>query len=373
MTTRPISKDYLLRQFQNFNSDILENRYLRQSENFSSFRGTFDTWADVPSNSNLYKEDFRNETTPRTGDYIIVNQSKDYGTEMVTVSTITHNALGKYLADDILTYTEGTLITSDIETALSGVMVEIYTYYGINKFVYYGDFEVDGKGSYVTIFGWKPTVFNIDDIPFTQNQLNNLNMNYVHPTSSNISYNNTNSGLSATNIQSAIDELSQDFDNGCTTIMNSLIAQGKTPSSNSPADIATTIANLDIVDVIKPIVVDYHYGYVNTSGAWIWEAYKDANNLDIFEIRNGYKYNVFLGNDYGNRFRSMFTDVDIRTITSVETVQGTKVSTESNAQVMPFLSRTFTSTVDGYFLISKDNAGKHGIKIFLGVMSVPSS
>ena len=398
MSIRPISKDYLLRQFQNFNSDILENKYLRQSENFSSFRGTFNTWADVPTNSNLYKEDFRNETTPKTGDYIIVNQSKGYGTEMITVSTTTHNALGKYLADDILTYTEGTLITSDIETALSGVMVEIYIYYGISKFVYYGDFEVDGKGSYATILGWKPTVFNVEDIPFTQQQLNNLNMDYTPPTSSNISYDNTNSGLISTNIQSAVDEMSQKFQDGCTTIMNAVTDKGETPTSNSPSDIVSAIEKLRPVKVIKPKVTNFHVGYVNGS-SWTWEKYNTLNCIDIYEVEEGRHYTLFVGEEAGTRFRAItipyyeysesgvpLKSYDITQYQGIDNeyspdpkpvFTGTQIVNLANAlgkngnpptiQVLPFISKSFTANTDGYLYVTKDNNGNSFVQTFLGI------
>ena len=378
MAVRPITKDYLLEQFRGFNTDILENRYLKQSDNISTFRGTFNTWADVPTNSSQYNSDLKGSTVPKTGDYIIVKQSKGYGTEMVGVNTTTHNALGKYLADDILTYTEGTLITSEVESALSGVVVEIYICYGINKFIYYGNFADDGRGSSATTLGWKPCIFNIEDIPFTQKQIENLNRDYSPPTSSEIDYDNTTSGLSATDIQSAVDEIAQDFQDGCDTIMQAVTAQGKTPVSNSPTDISNAIGDLIVLETGVKLVdygFDYHWGYV--SGAlWKWEAMKyvpadstnEANSLDIYPVVNGVSYCIFMGNEKGTRFRGVL--VDTTPFNRRTDLSGTSVVNLADDKVTPFIQKRFTSDRDGYFLIQKDNAGTHNLKSFLCVESL---
>ena len=63
-----------------------------------------------------------------------------------------------------------------------------------------------------------------------------------------LKYDNETSGLSADNVQEAIDELDGEletvktsFQAGCNTIVSSITAQGVTPKSNSPADISTAI------------------------------------------------------------------------------------------------------------------------------------
>ena len=60
----------------------------------------------------------------------------------------------------------------------------------------------------------------------------------------NIIYDNTTSGLTASNVQSAIDEIAQDFQDGCDTISQAVIAKGQTPASNSPTDIAYAISRI---------------------------------------------------------------------------------------------------------------------------------
>ena len=63
-------------------------------------------------------------------------------------------------------------------------------------------------------------------------------------TASGTSYDNTQSGLTADDVQEAIDELASDFQDGCDTIVQAVTAKGQTPASNSPADIAIAIGNI---------------------------------------------------------------------------------------------------------------------------------
>lgn len=61
----------------------------------------------------------------------------------------------------------------------------------------------------------------------------------------NVMYNNSITGLlNANNVQDAIDEISQDFRVGCDLLVSAVTAQGQTPASNSPADIANAIYNI---------------------------------------------------------------------------------------------------------------------------------
>lgn len=60
-----------------------------------------------------------------------------------------------------------------------------------------------------------------------------------------VSYDNTTSGMTATNVQDAIDEIAQDFQDGCDIISQAVIAKGQTPASNSPTDIANAISQID--------------------------------------------------------------------------------------------------------------------------------
>lgn len=112
---------------------------------------------------------------------------------------------------------------------------------------------------------------------------------------------------------------------------------------------------------LDPIEYDYNIGYVSR-GAWIWED-PTQTYQDIYEIENGVTYFLTLGGNVGTRFRAMTTDVDIRTITSVEKVTGKQIIDLNNPAA--YRSVTFTSTIDGYLIIGKDNIGKSGVFTYL--------
>lgn len=59
-----------------------------------------------------------------------------------------------------------------------------------------------------------------------------------------VEYDNSVSELSSTNVQDAIDEIAEDFQDGCDTISQAVIAKGQTPASNSPEDIAEAIGKI---------------------------------------------------------------------------------------------------------------------------------
>ena len=61
---------------------------------------------------------------------------------------------------------------------------------------------------------------------------------------SQVSYNNTDSGLTARNVQAAIDEMVENFGDGVDRVYNACVSAGSTPSSKRPADIATAIGNI---------------------------------------------------------------------------------------------------------------------------------
>ena len=112
---------------------------------------------------------------------------------------------------------------------------------------------------------------------------------------------------------------------------------------------------------LEPIEYDYNIGYVSR-GTWTWED-PTQTYQDIYEVENGVSYFLTLGGNVGTRFRAMTTDVDIRTITSTGKVTGTQVVDLNNPA--SYRNVTFTSTIDGYLIIGKDNIGKSGIFTYL--------
>lgn len=59
-----------------------------------------------------------------------------------------------------------------------------------------------------------------------------------------VTYDNSDSGLTATDVQSAIDEMVENFGAGVDEIYNACVSAGSTPTSKSPADIATAIGSI---------------------------------------------------------------------------------------------------------------------------------
>lgn len=59
-----------------------------------------------------------------------------------------------------------------------------------------------------------------------------------------ISYDNTASGLTADDVQAAIDEMVSNFGDGVDEVYNACVAAGSTPTSKSPADIAAAIGSI---------------------------------------------------------------------------------------------------------------------------------
>jgi len=68
-------------------------------------------------------------------------------------------------------------------------------------------------------------------------------------TAAQTSYDNSASGLAAENVQTAIDEIARDFQDGCDVIVAAVTAKGQVPASNSPRDIAEAISKISSGDV----------------------------------------------------------------------------------------------------------------------------
>lgn len=188
----------------------------------------------------------------------------------------------------------------------------------------------------------------------------------IEPPADTVVYDNTTSQIASTNVQDAIDEFAQDFQDGCDEIVQAVTAQGGTPVDNTPQNISAAIRDLPIaMGSLKPIEFDYNIGYV--SGAkWTYE--NPTNTFsDIYEIENGKTYMIMLFSPPGTRFRAMYTQIDIRTITS-GSVNGTNVVNLSDPTAGA--SKSFTVTLPegydtGYLVVGKDNVGAQNIRTAL--------
>lgn len=59
-----------------------------------------------------------------------------------------------------------------------------------------------------------------------------------------VTYDNSDSGLTATDVQSAINEMVENFGDGVDEVYNACVSAGSTPTTKSPTDIAIAIGNI---------------------------------------------------------------------------------------------------------------------------------
>lgn len=107
---------------------------------------------------------------------------------------------------------------------------------------------------------------------------------------------------------------------------------------------------------MNPIEYDYNIGYI-TNGAWVYEN-PTRTYIDFYPATSGHTYFISLGANVGTRFRSMYTKVDVREVTSGR-VTGTRILDKNNPAA--YDSTKYTAPEDGYILVAKDNVGKSGI------------
>lgn len=110
----------------------------------------------------------------------------------------------------------------------------------------------------------------------------------VPATAAEIAYDNTSSGLTADDVQDAIDAMVSNFGDGVDEVYNACVAAGSTPASKSPADIATAIGNIsgapDIV-LNDQLIADEGGSYITAqlsktleANTWLLVAIKDGTN-----------------------------------------------------------------------------------------------
>lgn len=152
-----------------------------------------------------------------------------------------------------------------------------------------------------------------------------------------------------------------------TAIANAIRAKTDTNAAIEVADMADAIDGIELnyPGLLTPLEFDWNVGWVAT-GVWTYESPTDSY-CDIYEVVNGHNYTITLGNTVGTRFRCMTTDVDIREVTSGK-VTGVNVNNVSDPAAQA--TKSFTSTVDGYLVIAKDNVGVTGIMTYVMDRSV---
>lgn len=122
-------------------------------------------------------------------------------------------------------------------------------------------------------------------------QLKNIDGGSSTPaTAEGTSYDNTDSGLTATNVQAAIDEMVTNFGAGVDSVYDACVSAGSTPASKSPADIATAIGNISGGGNI----VKLHTATGQVTSGHLTETFTITEAGVIFTIGNTYSDPAYL-------------------------------------------------------------------------------
>lgn len=149
---------------------------------------------------------------------------------------------------------------------------------------------------------------------------------------SNVVYDNSSSGLSATEVQSAIDELKTNFQAGVDDIYDAVVAKGSTPASHSLSDVVTGIGN--IPTGITPTgtksiasngtydVTEYANADVNVPGPVLIGTYTGDKTIDVAS----YKRSTDTVNNFIIEFVSTSGSINKYASDLSDTVYGTVTS-----------------------------------------------
>ncbi len=111
--------------------------------------------------------------------------------------------------------------------------------------------------------------------------------------------------------------------------------------------------------LLTPHFFDLSGGYVQSG---VWTVGSDTVCYsDVYRVNAGETYLISLGGTVGTRFRSMFSAED--TSVATERVAGRTILNNSNPA--PYASVLFKPDSDGFITISKDNAGRDGLKTYV--------
>lgn len=143
------------------------------------------------------------------------------------------------------------------------------------------------------------------------------------------------------------------------TVKKDALVKGYTAHDAGGNIITGTVTSAALI----PKYFDLHNGYVASSGG-IWR-YNTSSQycVDVYEIKSGHQYFLTLGENYGNRFVLMISSEDVSKVTT--DITGTSIYTDGSTNAMAYKNIKFTSEIDGYLAVYKDNSGKKGIKTYL--------
>lgn len=142
-------------------------------------------------------------------------------------------------------------------------------------------------------------------------------------------------------------------------ITKTISANGDYAAEEDGADGFSEVTVAVHAGLLTPYAYDMDTGYVERGEWHIGSA--TVCYTDVYEVEAGKGYIVMLGGTVGTRFRAMFSEAD--TLLATDTVVGTNITNTNNPPRYSF--RTFTAPSDGFITITKDNAGKAGLKSFV--------
>ena len=111
--------------------------------------------------------------------------------------------------------------------------------------------------------------------------------------------------------------------------------------------------------LLAPHCFDLSGGYVQSG---VWTVGSDTVCYsDVYRVYAGETYLISLGSVVGARFRSMFSVED--TSVAEGRITGRTILNASNPA--PYASASFKPDTDGFITITKDNAGRSGLKTYV--------
>lgn len=140
------------------------------------------------------------------------------------------------------------------------------------------------------------------------------------------------------------------------TVKPNVLGQGFTAHDKSGALIIGNCAY-----PLEPLEFDYNIGYVD-NGKWTWQ-YPTNTHSDIYEVQAGHTYLAVASSTPGTRWRIMFTDIDVREVTSGAITGERYDNTNNPAAYRASICTNMPS--DGYLIIGKDNNYVENVKTYL--------
>jgi len=151
---------------------------------------------------------------------------------------------------------------------------------------------------------------------------------------------------------------------GAVLVEKTVALKGTYNAEDDNADGYSKIVN-NISWRMIPYSFDLHpNGYV-MSKKWMING-STVNYSDVYLVQASHRYFLTLGDTTGTRYRAIIVTTDpTGQDQSLDAVGGKMIVDIGGNGPSPRASAVFSSTVDGYFVVTKDNSGHSGIPTYL--------